>query len=296
MTRACSLRSCSISDLRCRQEPQYQLTTQGKSGCSLQLKRGKCHYKHCLQIWERTWKLEKLKCLTCCISPVWRPSSAAPGCVRCRPPSLKRYRRTLRKHKKSWFKSRFSHQARFSPDLQAVNVLLLLLPALLSRLLIANLSAYFLQNPLFALIEKRFFSAMCGMAALTGAVTGGSLPSWGAAGWAESPPPLPTASSHLHWESAPVRTVGKSVAPAEEMHGVTTNVESAWFKTYWELQEKSENKQWNKQPKRIEFILGQPWIKRESCILLLVELSWKFPLLHNLSFQMPCLCAVSRGA
>lgn len=45
--------------------------------------------------------------------------------------------------------------SKISPALQAIDVLLLLLPALLGRLLIANLSAYFLQNPLFALMERR---------------------------------------------------------------------------------------------------------------------------------------------
>lgn len=42
-----------------------------------------------------------------------------------------------------------------SPALQTIDVLLLLLPALLGRLLITNFSAYFLQNPLFALMEGR---------------------------------------------------------------------------------------------------------------------------------------------
>lgn len=46
---------------------------------------------------------------------------------------------------------------RLLPALQAIDVLLLLLSALLSRLLITNLPAYFLQNPLFALIERRYF-------------------------------------------------------------------------------------------------------------------------------------------
>lgn len=63
-----------------------------------------------------------------------------------------------------------------------------------------------------------------GMAGVTGAVTGGGLPLWGAAGWVESPPLLLTASSHLHWESAPVRTVGRSAAPAKGICGVNTNV------------------------------------------------------------------------
>lgn len=38
-----------------------------------------------------------------------------------------------------------------SPALEPIDVLLLLLPALLSRLLIANLPAYFLQDPFFVL-------------------------------------------------------------------------------------------------------------------------------------------------
>lgn len=33
-----------------------------------------------------------------------------------------------------------------------------------------------------------------------------ALPWWGAAGWTEWPPPLPGASSHLHWGSAPGQT------------------------------------------------------------------------------------------
>lgn len=48
-----------------------------------------------------------------------------------------------------------NHLYQFSPALQPINILLLLLPALLGRLLIANLSAYFLQNPFFVLIDKR---------------------------------------------------------------------------------------------------------------------------------------------
>lgn len=89
-------------------------------------------------------------------------------------------------------------------------------------------------------LRKGCFQRCAGWRRIQGAVTGGGLPSWGAAGWAESPPPLPTASSHLHWESAPVRSVGKSVAAAEEMHGVNTNVEW-WFKIYWWLQEKTHH-------------------------------------------------------
>lgn len=42
----------------------------------------------------------------------------------------------------------------YLPALQPINILLLLLPALLGGLLIANLSAYFLQNPLFILIDR----------------------------------------------------------------------------------------------------------------------------------------------
>lgn len=71
---------------------------------------------------------------------------------------------------------------------------------------------------------EKEMSGTRGVAAVTGAATGGGLPSWGAAGWADSPPLLPTASSHLHWESAPVRTVGRSAVPAEGIYGVNTNV------------------------------------------------------------------------
>lgn len=71
---------------------------------------------------------------------------------------------------------------------------------------------------------EKVMSVTCEMAAVTGAVTGGGLPLWGAAGWAEWPPLLPTASSHLHWESAPVRTVGRSAAPAKGIYCVNTNV------------------------------------------------------------------------
>lgn len=139
-------------------------------------------------------KMEKFELLTCCISPVGRLFSAAPGCVSCRPPSYSR-------NSSCSSDQVLLVRTGLSPALQAIDVLLLLLPALLGWLLIANLSAYFLQNPLFALIERRFFSVMrgtCRMVAFTGAFTGGSVPLWGVAGWAEISPLLPTASSHLH--------------------------------------------------------------------------------------------------
>lgn len=47
------------------------------------------------------------------------------------------------------------------PDFQSIYVFFLFLPALLGRLLVADLAADFLQNPLLKLITKEKKQALC---------------------------------------------------------------------------------------------------------------------------------------
>lgn len=88
-----------------------------------------------------------------------------------------------------------------SPALEPIDVLLLLLPALLSRLLIANLPAYFLQDPFFVLDGQEgggHFNSEPHPDELQERMIGGALPWLEVVGRAETPPPSPGAFSHLH--------------------------------------------------------------------------------------------------
>lgn len=114
-------------------------------------------------------------------------------------------------------------QIRSPPALQSVDVFFLLLPALLGRLLIANLSAYFLQNSFLILYDGEQTQIIMRSYQLWSKnklwiiVFIENVPLWGAVCWAESPPPLSTASSHPHWESTLEWIAGKAVGAGGEI-------------------------------------------------------------------------------
>lgn len=168
----------------------------------------------------KSMKIEKCKCLTCCISPVEKPSSATPGCVSCRLPSFSRNRWTLTTR---FYWSGLTGQNSYLLSRPSIYSFFFFLLSWADCLFRIFLRIFFrIRSSLW--LRDRLFSVICGMAFI-GDFTGEMLPLWGVADWAELPPLLPTASSHLRWGLAPVRIVGRSVAPAKETHSVNTIVE-----------------------------------------------------------------------
>lgn len=104
------------------------------------------------------------------------------------------------------------------PALQAVNVFFLLLPALLGRLLVADLSADFLQNLSSYLItggkQKHWATKTNDCALLLWCSCQLIVPWWAGTDLAGSLLPWQVVVSHPLWEPAPGRTAGTPLWPA----------------------------------------------------------------------------------